>query len=106
MLPKKIKIAGVNYKIDLKELTPLSELERNDCHFQMGWCIEATTTIEVNNAMSKQKIKQTLIHEMVHALMHESGLDCELGNEEEVTNRLSLVLYQTLKDNDFTFIRK
>lgn len=106
MLPKKIKIAGVSYKIEEKELSPLSELEREDSFFQMGWCIKPTSTIQVNSVMSKQKIHQTLIHEMVHALMQESGLDSNLENEEDIVNRLGLVLYQTLKDNDFSFIRK
>jgi len=106
MLPKKVKVAGVVYKIEEKELSPLSEMDKEEGFFQMGWCIKPTTTIQVNSVMSKDKIKQTFVHEMVHALMQESGLDSNLENEEDITNRLGLVLYQTLKDNDFSFIRK
>lgn len=106
MLPKKVKVAGVVYKIEEKELSPLSEMDKDEGFFQMGWCIKPTTTIQVNSVMSKDKIKQTFVHEMVHALMQESGLDSNLENEEDITNRLGLVLYQTLKDNDFSFIRK
>jgi Zn-dependent peptidase ImmA (M78 family) len=106
MLPKKIKVAGVNYKIEEKELSPLSEIDKENGEFQMGWCIKPTTTIQINSVMSKDKIKQTFVHELVHALMQESGLDSNLENEEDITNRLGLVLYQTLKDNDFSFIRK
>ena len=94
----KIKIGGIVYDVELKEL----EVEQG---VQLGWCKRTQTLIEVNNHnISKQLQQQTLIHEMTHAILFEAGL--ELENEEDVVNRIALVLHQVLKDNDFGWLHR
>ena len=94
----KIKVGGMVYDVEFKEL---------DCTdgVQLGWCDYAKSKIEINNHnVSEQKQEQTIIHEMTHAIIHEAGLD--LGDDEEdVVNKVGLVLHQVLKDNDFNWLK-
>jgi len=50
--------------------------------------------------MSRDKKEQTLLHEMLHACFNEAGFD---EQDEDVVNRLGIVLYQVLKDNNLSF---
>lgn len=50
--------------------------------------------------MSPTKKEQVLIHELLHACIAEAGFD---EQDEDVVNRVSIVLYQVLKDNAFDF---
>ena len=94
----KLKVGGLTYDVEFKEL----EAEEG---VQLGWCKRTQTLIEVNNHnISEQLQKQTLIHEMTHAIVFEAGL--ELENEEDAVNRIALVLHQVLKDNDFSWLRE
>ena len=95
-----IKVGGIDYRIDFKEL------EKDDDGIQLGWCDYVKAKFEINNHnISIQKQKQTVIHEMTHAIMHEAGLG--FGDDEErVVNHIGLVLYQVLKDNDFSWLGK
>ena len=95
----KVKIGGICYDIEFKEL------ESTDGGVQLGWCDYAKSKLEINNHnVSEQKQKQTIIHELTHAIMHESGLD--LGDDEErVVNHIGLILHQVLRDNDFSWLK-
>ena len=94
----KIKVGGIAYDVEFKELDSTDGV-------QLGWCDYAKSKIEINNHnVSEQKQKQTVIHELTHAIMHEAGLD--LGDDEEdVVNKVGLVLHQVLKDNDFNWLK-
>ena len=94
----KIKVGGMVYDVEFKELDSTDGV-------QLGWCDYAKSKIEINNHnVSEQKQEQTIIHEMTHAIIHEAGLD--LGDDEEdVVNRVGLVLHQVLKDNDFNWLK-
>lgn len=96
-LVDKIIVGGIEYAVEFKEL-------ECDGGVQLGYCRIPIATLEINNHnISEQIQKQTIIHEMTHAIMHEAGVD--LGDDEErVVNHMSLVLYQVLKDNDFSWI--
>ena len=95
----KIKIGGIVYDVELKEL----EVEQG---VQLGWCEYAKSKIEINNHnVSDRKQEQAIIHEMTHAIIHEAGLD--FGEDEEsIVNHISLMLHQVLKDNDFGWLRE
>lgn len=57
----------------------------------------------------RQKIEQTLIHEVLHACAFVSGLSYRFGrkdeapSEEDVVRELSMVFYQVMKDNPKVF---
>lgn len=95
----KIKVGGMDYEEVFKELDSTDGV-------QLGWCDYAKSKIEINNHnVSEQKQKQTVIHEMTHAILHEAGV--ELGDDEErIVNHIGLVLHQVLKDNDFGWLHR
>lgn len=56
--------------------------------------------ITLSNQMNHQRTRETLVHEIVHAIISESSTTELLGNnEEEFVNRFSKVLNQFLIDN-------
>ena len=96
---KKVKIGGLKYRIS--EVEDLGHQERSP---GMLGCInyhELTIKLEKNIHSTMQE--QTLIHELAHGIFVESGFE---EHEEEMVNRIGKVLYQVLKDNDFSFLRK
>lgn len=96
---EKIKVGGINYSVKEKDL---SDFNNNDS-FRMGQCFETKAEIEISERLPTERKNQTLVHELVHAIFFESGI--ELENEEEIVNRIGLILYQVLKDNDFSFLK-
>ena len=96
---KTIKVGGITYKVELKDLST-----RNDGADgkQLGWCVYDEDKIEINERLTQPRIEQTLIHELVHAVMYEAGLE----QDEDMVNRIGLVLHQVLKDNDFSWMNK
>ncbi|MGR6896983.1 ImmA/IrrE family metallo-endopeptidase [Rummeliibacillus sp. BSL5] len=93
MLPEIIKIAGIDYNIELVN-------EIDDDPRMMGACVYQKTVIKIKNGMSTDKKNQTLIHEMLHACLNEAGFE---EQDEDMVNRLGIVLYQVLKENNFSF---
>ncbi|WP_203267586.1 hypothetical protein [Streptococcus uberis] len=90
----KVKIGGIVYQIEVK----------NDLAGETGNWGETNlkkTTITLDSNMSKQRTDQTLVHEIVHGIFEEAGFE----QDEDKVNRLGIVLYQVLKDNDFSFLR-
>lgn len=90
----KVKIGGIVYQIEVK----------NDLAGETGNWGETNlkkTTIVLDSNMSKQRTDQTLVHEIVHGIFEEAGFE----QDEDKVNRLGIVLYQVLKDNDFSFLR-
>lgn len=89
---KKIKIGGIFYQI---------KRERNleDAN-QSVWGVTQyeESLIKIREGMSKQKEEQTLIHESLHAMLHESGID-NLANDENLVTPLGNMLYQFITDN-------
>lgn len=90
----KVKIGGLVYKIK-----KVKDLQGKDGKW--GQIVYKTAKIELDNNCDKQVYNQTLIHEITHGILLESGYD---DHEEEMANRIGLVLYQVLKDNDFSFM--
>lgn len=95
---KKLKVGGLIY-----DVVPVQWEENADGDLQFGIFNANKTNILINELISKQVQKQTLIHEMMHAIFFEAGIEVE--NEEDLVNRISTVLYQVLQDNDFNFMR-
>lgn len=98
-MTKKVKVGGVTYKIT-NEKNPLMDGEL--CY---GLCDRKELAITMNSDLNEQRYNQTLVHEIMHAVVDEAGLD--LGeDEEDIVNRISLVWYQVLTENRFDFLKK
>lgn len=97
---EKIKVGGIDYDVSVKDLSHYN----SPGFIRMGACDSPEMTIEISDRLPKQKRDQTFIHEMLHAVVCESGAVIE--NEEDVVNQMSLVLYQVLRDNDLSFVKE
>lgn len=89
-LPEEIKVGGIKYKIELVKVIDVGG-ERN---FQ-GMCHFDEARIEILESLSDQRIEQTLIHELTHAIFYEAGYD---EQDEDMINRIGIVLHQVVKD--------
>ena len=72
-----------------------------------GQCLGTThtksSTLFIDPDQPLQGKEITLLHEMIHAILWQCGLDKDLGIqlEEKVANLLSFSLRQIIQDNDF-----
>lgn len=96
---KKVKIGGLKYSVS--EVEDLAHEERSP---GLLGCIDYhQLTIKVEKDLNPKMQEQTLVHELVHGVFVEAGYE---QHEEEMVNRIGKVMYQVLKDNDFSFLRK
>lgn len=95
----KIKVGGLYYKI-----VELDFIEINGDRNFKGACRYRNLEIELLKEIPEELKNQTLVHEILHAIIEEVGIDLE--EEEDFVNRISKVLYQVLKENDLSFMRK
>lgn len=94
-----VKIGGLTYDVEEVEGLANRELEPN-----LGGQIDyRSLVISVEKSFAKQLQNQMFVHELTHGILVEAGY---LEHEEEQADRISRVLYQVLKDNDFSFLRK
>lgn len=91
-----VKIGGLTYTIKKK-----ADLQGKDGPW--GHIRYKTQEIELDDSLSEQLEDQTLIHEIVHGVLVEAGYT---NHEEDQANRIGLVLYQVLTDNDFSWLWK
>ncbi|ANE40221.1 hypothetical protein KC291_15020 [Listeria monocytogenes] len=89
-LPSSVKIGAINYRIQEKEVVD-NELTN------WGLCVLHDNHIEVLASLSEERKEQTLIHEILHAIFCEAGFG---EQDEDLINRVGIVLYQVLKDNN------
>lgn len=87
-----IKVGGLIYKIIIKEHFKAYDDDRN----LWGYCDYEQQEIYIRESLSKQKKKQVLIHELTHAIFEQAGYK---EQDEDMINRVSLVLHQVLLDN-------
>lgn len=66
-----------------------------------GQTREAECLIVVSTAGTKSHIRETLLHEVIHAAMRACGIANDLDDteEERIVNRLTKVLLPALRDN-------
>lgn len=95
MIPAKIIVAGIGY-----EITEVDTVVINGSTEYAGSIDYSNSEIELLKSLSKTKKEQTLVHEVLHACFHEAGFN---EQDEDVVNRVGIVLYQVLKDNDLSF---
>ena len=91
----KINVGGVKYDVYLKK-----DLIEPDSHQPVwGYTDYVRSAIYIDNKLNKQHIKQTLIHELVHAMLWEAG-SVDGYNDEKLVNPLGNMLYSVLRSNN------
>jgi hypothetical protein len=91
MLPDKVKIAGIEYKVIKSAYVDING-DRN----YRGTCDSNKGVIKIAEGMGKDVEEQVFIHELVHACLDQAGYD---KHDEDMVSRFSIVLHQVLKDN-------
>lgn len=92
-IPSSVKVAGINYEVTKVE----GILERFSVLGQVNY---HKGLIELDNSLSQDRQEQTFVHELLHATFKEAGYD---EQDEGMIDRVSMVLYQVLKDNRLYF---
>src|SRR5690606_35197950 len=90
----KFEIAGIEYTVE--EVNGLTDAE----HF--GYINFADSVIRIDANLSEDRKRQTLAHELAHALLYEAGFE---DHDEELASRLGRLLHMFLPDNDFGYFR-
>lgn len=93
-IPNEIIVGGISYKVTEQET-----VEMNGDKNYYGYCKYDVPEIKLKSGLSDDRKEQTLIHEITHAAFFEAGLD----QDEDTVNRLSIVLYNVLKNNALDF---
>lgn len=90
MLPKTILIRHRKYAIKKLPLTKVKQLKiEGDCSYELK-------RIRVNTR-NKDEAAHTLLHEVLHAVIHEYELN--IRSEERVVKTLENALMQVIRDN-------
>lgn len=92
-IPLQVNVAGIDYTVQYQD-----GMMKN--YSLLGQVLYAESTIDIDSSMSQSKKEQVFVHELVHAIFNEAGYD---EQDDEMVNRLSIVLYQVLKQNDLKF---
>jgi hypothetical protein len=89
-IPKKINVAGVNYRVKLHHpvISPTGEAVWGFVNF--GTCV-----IEVDSKLAPDKQKSVLMHEIIHAIDDAVGLEFS----EEVTDRVAVAVVDVITRN-------
>lgn len=89
MLPTKLKVGGVTYTVEKQE---------NLIHTDDAWgrIDYFNSSIRYDESLSDNRKEQVIIHELLHAIFLEAGYK---EQDEDMINRVSIVLHQVLKDN-------
>lgn len=91
----KLRIGHVDYVVSKKKT--VKDDDGNEC---IGLIDYHESTIFLRKDVSEQVLIQTLIHEVMHGIMVESGFASGEGiHTEDNVNRLGLTLHGFLKDN-------
>lgn len=94
-LPKSLNIAGINYTVEeTPTLIHSDELWGRVDYYR--------SHIQVEQSLSDDRKQQILTHEMTHAIFLEAGYK---EQDEDMINRVGIVLHQVLKNNDFSFLQ-
>ncbi|MDG3136717.1 hypothetical protein [Streptococcus suis] len=91
-----VKIGGLTYAVTKK-----SDLQGTNGNW--GQIQYKKLEISLDDSLPEQLEDQTLIHEIVHGILAEAGYT---NHEQDQANRIGLVLYQVLTDNDFSWLWK
>ena len=88
-IPKETIIGGHTWRTIFKKM--------NGGNF--GKCDPDTLTLSIKEGSPTSKAEETYIHELIHAIEHET----KVGLSEDEVERFSKLLYQVLKANNIQF---
>lgn len=94
-LPKTIRVGANDYEIKREKGLSSSEAV-------WGRIVYGTTTISLDESLSGSLLRDTLAHELAHAILYEAGYE---DHDEEQANRIGKVVTMLLRDNNFEFMR-
>jgi hypothetical protein len=92
---KTFRVGEIDYSV---EVVP-QLYERHQLYGQVTY---KDAHIQIDDSLAKDRANETLIHELLHAMLFEAGY---YDQDEELVKRLAAVLHQVLRDNDFSFVR-
>lgn len=87
-----ITIAGIGYRV-------VESCMEDDLFGEIDF---KNQVIRIDRNMGTERKNQTLMHEIIHAAMHELGYE-ELNKDEKIVQGLSAALYHLFKDNKTIF---
>lgn len=93
MIPNTVDVAGIGYEIE-----EVDNLERDFDH--LGQILYTKGIIKVDSNIATDRKEQVFVHELLHAIFFEAGIE---EQEEDMVNRVGIVLYQVLKQNKLYF---
>lgn len=94
----KIRIVGFDYDIKKVDM-PL--VDNQGC---FGIVDNIATVIELKKDNPPQKQAETLLHEILHAILFQFDVELEDDKEEKVVKALAKGLHQVVKDNGTEFL--
>lgn len=99
-MPSSIDVGPFMYTVESDELD-LLRTSKAEHEILLGHCDEAKLQILVDLEQAAGQLRDTLLHEALHAVFAQLGLDDELGQakEEMVIRRLSPALLALLRRN-------
>ncbi|MFJ5716552.1 hypothetical protein [Neobacillus sp. NPDC093127] len=98
-LPKSLTIGGVPYEIKVME-GMVKELPNGD--YVTGEIRYWEQEILLSDQMKKEYASKVLLHESIHGILHEYGMD--KYNKEDLVDRLTHALFDFITVNDLRFI--
>jgi hypothetical protein len=98
-IPDKVRIGGMDYEIKY-------EARLNDGSQLLCGQIDYNNTIIklAPNLQSNQNECQTLLHEIIHGIVHHFEL--EIDGDEDTVDKLAKGLYMVISDNPDMFLEK
>jgi len=97
-IPKKVKVGGLIY--DILEVNHALCVNRQEVKGRIEYDFNKISIR--NDIQSRQGMEQTFLHELVHAMAKERGLDW--GDDDELyTEEIAKSLHQVIKDNPDMF---
>lgn len=92
--PKKIRVGPCDWDVVLKD-----EFLDDDDDIQLGAATISDLEIGIRKDINKQIEQETLMHEVLHAVFAQSGVDLSHNKEERVVAAISPYLLMLLRDN-------
>lgn len=92
-IPRTIRIGSVNYSVELSDTPVLFENEK--CRGIIDY--DQSKIVLDAKSLERQQLELTLLHEVVHGMLHDRGLEQE--NDEMLVDALAYALHQLIIDN-------
>lgn len=97
--PETVDVSCYTYRVSIN-LVEMLERCREQGEDLLGFCDTKQLKIHVDPAQADGMARETLLHEILHAVADATGLADGWGDDEESTiRRLSPALLQVLRDN-------